>query len=159
MVDTTVHVAEMDNANGRETHTSTVCRYTVKVVMIVQTIKIETYQRLEGNLRYLADCTRPDLTFTVGMLGAGNHAPTVRHWNMLKETVRFFHGTRQFGIIYIKKSSVTETVIEIFSDADFCGETMDRKSITGDLITYKNKPVEWQSVKQSKVSMSTAKAE
>ncbi|KAL6338399.1 hypothetical protein AAG906_020483 [Vitis piasezkii] len=34
-----------------------------------------------GALMYLANCTRPDITFSVNLLARYSSAPTKRHWN------------------------------------------------------------------------------
>ncbi|RVW78802.1 hypothetical protein CK203_050971 [Vitis vinifera] len=34
-----------------------------------------------GALIYLANCTRPDIAFSVNLLARYNSAPTKRHWN------------------------------------------------------------------------------
>ena len=37
-----------------------------------------------GALLYLAQCTRPDISFTMNLLARYNNAPTRRHWNGIK---------------------------------------------------------------------------
>ena len=37
-----------------------------------------------GALMYLANCTRPDITFSINLLARYNSAPTKRHWNGIK---------------------------------------------------------------------------
>ena len=34
-----------------------------------------------GALMYLANCTRPDIAFSVNLLARYSSAPTLRHWN------------------------------------------------------------------------------
>jgi len=42
-----------------------------------------------GALMYLANCTRPDITFSVNLLARYNFAPTRRHWNGVKHVLRY----------------------------------------------------------------------
>ena len=37
-----------------------------------------------GALKYLANCIKPDITFSVNLLARYNFAPTKRHWNEIK---------------------------------------------------------------------------
>lgn len=47
----------------------------------------------------------------------------------------------------------------IFSDGDFANDCLDRRSITGTIITINGSPISWMSLKQSAVAMSTEDAE
>lgn len=49
--------------------------------------------------------------------------------------------------------------IEIFADADWAGDTTDRKSYTGLLVTYGDCVIAWESRKQKTVSLSSTEAE
>ncbi|XP_068319934.1 secreted RxLR effector protein 161-like [Pyrus communis] len=42
-----------------------------------------------GALLYLAQCTRPDISFTVNLLARYSNAPTRRHWNSVKDIFRY----------------------------------------------------------------------
>jgi len=46
-----------------------------------------------------------------------------------------------------------------YSDADWAGDTTDRKSTTGSLIKIAGGPIYWRSTKQGGVSLSTTEAE
>jgi hypothetical protein len=46
-----------------------------------------------------------------------------------------------------------------YSDADWAGDTTDRKSTTGSLIKIAGGPIYWRSTKQGSVSLSTTEAE
>ena len=35
-------------------------------------------------LMYLANCTRPDIAFSINLLARYSSAPTKRHWNVIK---------------------------------------------------------------------------
>ena len=55
-----------------------------------------------GALMYLANCTRPDITFAVNLLARFSSAPTQRHWNGIKHIFRYLHGTIDLGLFYPK---------------------------------------------------------
>ena len=48
------------------------------------------YLSVIGTLMYLANYTRPDITFSVNLLTRYNFAPTQRHWNGIKHILRSF---------------------------------------------------------------------
>ena len=43
-----------------------------------------------GALMYLANCTRPDISFAVNLLARFSFSPTRRHWNGIKHIFRYF---------------------------------------------------------------------
>ncbi|KAL0307775.1 UNVERIFIED_CONTAM: Retrovirus-related Pol polyprotein from transposon TNT 1-94 [Sesamum angustifolium] len=50
-----------------------------------------------GALMYLANHTRPDITFAVNLLARYSSAPTRRHWNGIKHILRYLRGTMDMG--------------------------------------------------------------
>ena len=47
------------------------------------------YQQILGDLRYIADSTRPDIYFVVNRLLVASNAPTKRYCNALKRVLRY----------------------------------------------------------------------
>lgn len=82
-------------------------------------------------------------------LGAGNNAPSDRHWEMIKLTVRYVLQTQNYGICYVPAISGQYHGIEMYTDADLAGDGQDRKYTTGPLVTYHDQPIGWSSFKQS----------
>ncbi|XP_070667497.1 secreted RxLR effector protein 161-like [Malus domestica] len=58
-----------------------------------------------GALLYLAQCTRPDISFAVNLLARYNNAPTRRHWNGVKNIFHYLKGTTDLGLFYTHESS------------------------------------------------------
>ena len=52
------------------------------------------YLNAFGALLYLAQCTRPDIAFSVNLLARFSSAPTWRHWNGIKHHFRYLRGTK-----------------------------------------------------------------
>ena len=46
-----------------------------------------------GVLMYLANCTRPDIAFSINLLARYSSAPSRRHWNGIKHILRYLCGT------------------------------------------------------------------
>ena len=57
-----------------------------------------------GALIYFANCTRPDIVFSVTLLARYSSAPTRRHWNSIKHILRYLNGTTYMGLFYSNKS-------------------------------------------------------
>ena len=57
-----------------------------------------------GALMYLANCTRPDIAFSVNLLARYSSAPTRRHWKGIQHILRYLSGTTDMGLFYSNKS-------------------------------------------------------
>jgi hypothetical protein len=53
-------------------------------------------------LMYLANNTRPDIAFAVNLLARYSATPTMRHWNGVKDVLRYLCGTPDLGLLYPK---------------------------------------------------------
>lgn len=113
------------------------------------------YRGLIGCLTYLANGTRPDVSFIVNRLAAFSEQPKVAHWTAAKRIVRYLKGTANVGITY----AAGEELLIAYSDADFAACVDSRRSTTGTLIKMCGGPVIWKSVKQKTVATSTVNAE
>ncbi|KAM2225154.1 hypothetical protein FF2_018965 [Malus domestica] len=64
-----------------------------------------SYLSAIGALLYLAQCTRPDISFAVNLLAKYSNVPTRRHWNGVKDIFCYFKGTTDLGLFYTHESS------------------------------------------------------
>lgn len=119
-----------------------------------------------GDVRYIADSTRPDITFVFGRLRAAMATPTVSHWNVMKETLVYLHKTRNHGPHFRRKqhqneihSTSAKKPLTSFPDSDWENEKVDRRSVAGGFFTWFGKPLGWHSKNQSVVATSTSEAE
>ncbi|PKA63290.1 putative mitochondrial protein [Apostasia shenzhenica] len=78
------------------------------------------------------------------------------HLTVFKRIFRYLVGTHSLGLWYPKES--TSNLIG-YSDADFVGCKVDRKSTSGTCQFFGNALVSWSSRKQNSVALSTAEAE
>lgn len=60
------------------------------------------YKEAIGSLLFLAMVTRPDLSFSVGVLSRYAENPTRAHWNGIKRIIKYLKGTLDYGIILWK---------------------------------------------------------
>jgi hypothetical protein len=65
------------------------------------------YLTVIGALMYLANCTRPDISFAVKRLARYNASPTKMHWVGVKNILRYLQGTKDLGLFYHKNQERT----------------------------------------------------
>ncbi|XP_046998396.1 secreted RxLR effector protein 161-like [Schistocerca americana] len=83
------------------------------------------YQQAVGSLLYLAQSTRPDIAYAVGVLSRFNSNYRNIHWEAVKRIIRYIKGTVNVGLTF-RKSGTTE--IEGFCDADYASDLHQRLS-------------------------------
>jgi hypothetical protein len=85
------------------------------------------YRSMIGSLLYLT-ATRPDIQFSVCLCARYQVSPRTSHWQAVKHIFRYLCHTPDFGLWYSASSFL---VLHAFSDADFAGCRLDRKSTSG----------------------------
>nr|CAN61409.1 hypothetical protein VITISV_035127 [Vitis vinifera] len=113
------------------------------------------YQRLVGRLIYLSH-TRPDIGFAVSAVSQFMHSPTEEHMEAVYRILRYLKMTPGKGLFF-KKTENRDT--EVYSDADWAGNIIDRRSTSGYCSFVWGNLVTWRSKKQSVVARSSAEAE
>ncbi|KAG9442558.1 hypothetical protein H6P81_018412 [Aristolochia fimbriata] len=113
------------------------------------------HRSMIGSLLYLTT-SRPDLCFSVGVCARYQANPKESHLQAVKRILRYVHGTTQLGIFYSNSSTVA---LAGYSDADWAGNSDDRKSTSGGCFYLGTNLVAWYSKKQNSISLSTAEAE
>lgn len=116
---------------------------------------ITSYQRLVGKLIYLT-ITRPDISFPVNLISQFMHSPTSEHVTIITRILRYLKGTVGQGIV-MKNNDHCD--IMGYTDADWAGNALDRKSTTGFCTFVGGNAVTWRSKKQAVVARSSAEAE
>ncbi len=86
---------------------------------LLNTAEYKKYRSLTGSLLYLAVCTRPDISFPVGVLARQVHAPTVRQIKLLKGILRYVTGTVHYGLKYPCLVHFSPQSLEAYVDADW----------------------------------------
>ena len=115
----------------------------------------ECYQRLVGRLIYLTH-TRPDITFGVSIVSQFMHSPGPTHFEAVFRILRYLKGTPGKGLMFKKKGHLQ---VEAYTDADWAGNVIDRRSTSGYCTFVGGNLVTWRSKKQSVVARSSAEAE
>ncbi|KAI3770443.1 hypothetical protein L6452_01576 [Arctium lappa] len=118
-------------------------------------VNVTTYRVMIGSLLYLT-ASRPDIMYSTCLCARYQSEPKESHLIAVKRIFRYLKGTPNLGLWYPKDSGFDLTG---YSDSDFAGCKLERKSTTGGCQLLGGKLVSWTSKKQNSVSTSTAEAE
>ncbi|KAD6796174.1 hypothetical protein E3N88_07070 [Mikania micrantha] len=113
------------------------------------------YRCMIGSLMYLT-ASRPDIMFATCVCARFQATPKESHLIAVKRIFRYLQGTQSLGIWYSNGHSCK---LVAFSDSDYAGCKLTRKSTSGGCQFLGNCLVSWQSKKQTSVATSTAEAE
>jgi hypothetical protein len=105
----------------------------------------EIYQRLVGKLIYLSH-TRPDIAFAVSVVSQFMHNPREVHLLAADRILQYLKGTPGRGILFKRNGNAT---LEAYTDADYAGSVIDRRSTTGYCTFLGGNLVTWRSKKQN----------
>jgi Reverse transcriptase (RNA-dependent DNA polymerase) len=89
-----------------------------------EAVDLNNYRSLIGSLRYLT-CTRPDISFAVGVASRFKEDPKHSHLKVVKRILRYIKGTEDLGLHYTKTNKFELTG---YVDSDWYGDIDDRKS-------------------------------
>ena len=113
------------------------------------------FRSLAGALQYLT-FTRPDISYVVQQICLHMHDPREPHLTALKRTLRYLHGTLDFGLL-LRRSASTD--LTVYTDADWAGCPDTRRSTSGYAVFLGDNLISWSSKRQLVVSRSSAEDE
>ena len=113
------------------------------------------YRSLIGGMSYVACCTRPDIAYAVNQLARFNNAPTVAHWRIGINCLRYLAGTPRWGILL----GTHNEPVQAFVDSSHGTGTPDGKSVTGFVSQVYGGAVAWSSRTQQLVCTSSTESE
>ncbi|GKE42324.1 gag/pol polyprotein, partial [Tanacetum coccineum] len=129
------------------------------------------YRQVVGSLQYVT-LSRPDINFVVNKVCQYMHAPTENHWSAVKRILRYIHHTVEHGMLIRRSCGSTlqaftnvlwkgnpDTSLEASSDADWAGDSVDRRSTEGFAIYLVSNLISWTARKQRTISRSSTEAE
>jgi hypothetical protein len=108
-----------------------------------------------GSLMYLTT-TRPDIHFAVCLCARFQASPCTSHRKAVKQIMRYQRFTPEFGLWYFSSSVLS---LCGYSDVDFVGCLLERKSTSRTCQFLGTALVSCSSRKQSSVALSTTEAE
>lgn len=114
------------------------------------------YLQFIGKLNYLARSTRPDLAFVASHLATFCSSYQREHWDACLDVMRYVKGTMDTSITYRRDGNEQPVG---YSDANYAGDSGDRKSISGYAFMYAGGMISWKSKKQPIVAHSSSESE
>ena len=122
------------------------------------------YRSIIGKLNFLAQNTRPDISYAVHACARFVNKPNQKHQEAVKYLCRYLLLTQKRGLIL---SPIADNRLNAYVDSDFCGlwstQTSNLResalSRTGYVITYCGCPIHWVSKLQSEIALSTTESE
>ncbi|GJZ85961.1 ribonuclease H-like domain, reverse transcriptase, RNA-dependent DNA polymerase, partial [Tanacetum coccineum] len=113
------------------------------------------YRSLIGCLRYLLH-TRPDLSYSIGLLSHFIQEPREQHMKAIRQVLRYVKGTKDHGITYKHNGG---NKIHGYSDSSYGVNTQEEKGTTGIIFYYGESPISWSTQKQATVALSSCESE
>ena len=144
---------KMDSSKPFPTPLST----TTKLDLDSQSPKVNetTFRGMVGSLMYLT-ASRPDILFATSLCARFQCDPRETHVTIIKRIFRYLKGSENLCLWYPRFSTFS---LVGYTDADYAGYLVDRKSTSGMAQFIGPCLVSWGSRKQNSIALSTTEAE
>ena len=116
---------------------------------------VTMYRQLVGSLIYLT-LTRPDISYSVGLVNWYMSNRKKPHHDAVKHSLRYVKGTIIFGILY---KETKDCQVMGYCDADYAGDCCTRRSTTWYFFSLGSGPISWCSKRQPTMAFSSIEAE
>ncbi|GJZ34388.1 putative ribonuclease H-like domain-containing protein [Tanacetum coccineum] len=103
-------------------------------------VDVHIYRSMIGSLMYLT-ASRPDIMFAVCACARFQVTPKASHLNAVKRIFRYLKHQLKLGLWYHRDSPFK---LKAFSDSDYGGASLDRKSTTGGCQFLGRRLISWQ---------------
>ena len=113
------------------------------------------YASAVGSLMYAMLCTRPDISYAVGMVARYQANPGQAHWTAVKHILKYLKRTRDYQLVYQSDSLMPLG----YTDLDFQADRDEKKSTSGYVFVLSGGAISWRSAKQKCIADSTMEAE
>ncbi|GKE39175.1 hypothetical protein Tco_1462580, partial [Tanacetum coccineum] len=118
-------------------------------------VDVHLYRSMIGSLMYLI-ASRPDIMFAVCACSRFQVTPKTSHLNVVKRIFRYLKGKPELGLWYPRVSTFD---LEAYSDSNYAGANLDRKSTIRGCQFLGRRLISWQCKKQIIMATSTTEAE
>ena len=108
-----------------------------------------------GSLMYAMVCTRPDITYVVGVVSRNMSRPGKQHWEASKWILRYLRGSTDTCLCFLGAS----LKLQGYVDVDLASDIDSRKSTTRFVFTLGGTTISWALNLQKIVALSTIETE
>ena len=113
------------------------------------------HKKMVGSLIYVT-ISRPDLRYTVGLESQFMQVPRKPHLDCVRRTLRYLRATADYALFY---AAGVPFELYGYTDADWPGSILDRRSTSGYMFSFGSAAVTWSSnKKQPTVALSSTEA-
>ncbi len=112
------------------------------------------YQGMIGSLMFLMVETKPDIVFATSVISHFAKNTSRQHTEAVKTMMRHLKATRTLGITYGREKG-RDLIIKDYSDSNWAGDHVTRKSTSGFIFILNGGPVNWRSKRQATVALSS----
>lgn len=116
------------------------------------------YRNLIGALSYIANGTRPDISYAVNFLSRFQNGYDETHFKYALRVLKYLYSTKSLKLTYDKQLD-HDNIMDAYVDADWAADIIDRKSTSGLIIRFFGNVIFWKSQKQKIVSRASTHAE
>ena len=129
-----------------------------KLLTEEESVNLKEYQAAIGLLTYASIATRPDLSYSVGVLSQFMSNPGAEHWTAIKRIFRYIKGTLEYGLKFVSTDK-EDFNLHGYADADWAGDLTTRKSTSAYVFRLGDATISWSSKRQPVVALSSTEAE
>ena len=118
------------------------------------------YRRIVGTVLHMSRTCRPDISLAVSELSRHLGNTTNRHVNAANRLLCYLRRYPDIGIVYhSEQSRLTANKLEFFSDSDWAGNSVSRKSRSGNCTMLNSGCIDWFTKLQTIQTLSSCEAE
>lgn len=104
------------------------------------------YRGVVGMLQYISQMTRPDIAEAANALARRTHQPRQGDYLEVHKVMGYLEGTKE---MYLELRGKDAGNLQVYSDADWAGDTENRKSTSGYIMYMGDSPIAWKSKQQA----------
>ncbi|XP_050876237.1 secreted RxLR effector protein 161-like [Lathyrus oleraceus] len=120
-------------------------------------IDATTFKQLVGSLRYPCNI-RHVIYYEVGVVSRFMNKIKWSHYQDVVRILRYIEGTLKYGVL-LPYDVESDSELICYSDSDWCGYIIERRSTSGYFFKYLGGPTSWCSKKQPVVALLTCEDE
>ncbi|UYV79758.1 hypothetical protein LAZ67_18000575 [Cordylochernes scorpioides] len=130
----------------------------IKEDEIIETELMRKYPYISiiGCLSFLADRSRPDISFSVNTMAQFCNGYTYQHWKIVVDLMNYVFRTKHYKI---NLSNVNRGILNAYSDANWGSHLTNRHSTSGYILYLDDTPFTWKSRKQKCIALSSMESE